>query len=131
MKTWILVVVGVLGLALGMSCDGSSLTDGRGTGGSGGVGGGSGGVGGGSGGVGGNADAGCKSLRYFSPGCDVSPICTNGTGGDCYSLACGCSGKIIQGCGEYAEPYAYTVPVSFDGGGSAGMTCDPTADAGL
>ena len=115
MKT--LFLVGVLGMVLGIACSSSSLPDDHGTGGA-----------GGSGGAGG---AGCKNLHYFSAGCDVAPTCFNGTGGSCYSLACGCSGRIIAGCAnEFYEPYAYTVPVSLDGGGSAGMTCDPTADAG-
>ena len=111
MKFWVLVLVGVFGLALGMSCSGSSLNDNRGTGGAGGM-----------------ADAGCKYLHYFSAGCEVSPICFNGSGGSCYSLACGCNGTIIGGCaGEFSEAYAYTYPGGVDA--SAGMTCDPTADA--
>ena len=122
MKT--LFLVGVVGMVLGMACSSASLPEDHGTGGSGGSGGGA----GGSGGAGG-----CQNLHYFSAGCDVAPTCFNGTGGSCFSLACGCSGKVIGGCAnEFYEPYAYTVLRAsfYDGGSSVGMTCDPTADAG-
>ncbi len=124
MKISTLFVVGVLGLVLAISCGGSSLNDGSGTGGAGGSSG-SGGSGGG-GGVGG-----CQHLEYASAGCGVAPICTNGSGGACAGAACGCDGKVIFGCGLFSEPFAYTIPLSsFDGAEPAGMACDPTADAG-
>jgi hypothetical protein len=117
---WKLALFGAVAFALGASCGfGDPPVGNRGTG--------------GSGGTGGGDDAACLYQHYFSPGCgaDVSPRCT-GVGGACYSLACGCNGKIITGCGdEFALPYAYTIlPVTFDGGDSAGMTCDPDSDAG-
>jgi hypothetical protein len=139
MKT--LFLVAVLGLSLGIACSSSSVPlgpqgtggffgDAGDTGGSGATGG-TGGAGGGSGGVGG-AGGECKYLHYFSPGCGVAPRCFNGTGGSCLTYACGCSGKVIQGCGhEFAEPYAYTRAFSFDGGNPNVMTCDPTADGDL
>ena len=76
------------------------------------------------------ADGMCLYQHYFSAGCSVSPLCT-GAGGSCYSLACGCSGKIIVGCAnEFLEPYAYTLPVNWgDGSDPAGQTCDPNRDA--
>ena len=130
MRIGAFLFVAVLGLGFGISCSSSPLGGDQGTGGGGDTGGG--GTGGGSGGGGGTGGAGgCEYLHYLSPGCGVAPTCLNGAGGACYSLACGCSGKIIQGCGdEFAEPYAYTVPVSFDGGGSAGMTCNPNGNDG-
>jgi len=123
MKISTLFVVGALGLVLAISCGGS---DGSGRGGAGGSSG-----SGGSGGGGGIADAGCEHLEYASAGCGVSPICTNGTGGACAQAVCGCDGKVLIGCGLFSEPFAYVIPLnSFDGAEPAGMTCDPTADAG-
>jgi hypothetical protein len=122
MKISSVLVGGILGLALAVSCDGSSLTANGGTGGSG---------GGGSGGMGGNGGAGCQAMHYASPGCDVSPTCDNGSGGACFSLACGCNGKVLTGCGLYSEPFAYTIPVgSVDASDPSALTCDPNADAG-
>jgi len=115
---WKLILFGALGFALGTSCGGDQLTDNRGTG--------------GTGGIDGGDDTSCLFQHYFAPGCgpDVAPRCT-GAGGACYSLACGCNGKVITGCAnEFAEPYSYTIPVTFDGSDSAGMTCDPGVDAG-
>jgi hypothetical protein len=129
MKIWALFVTCTLGLALAMSCDGSSTTSDRGTGGSGTGGSGSGGSG--SGGMGGNGGAGCEAMHYYSPGCNASPTCDNGTGGACFSLACGCNGKVLTGCGAYPEPFAYTIPVgSVDASDPAALSCDPNADAG-
>jgi hypothetical protein len=130
-----LTVVAALGLALVVSCSSfggaSGCCDPAPTGGSGTGGRGAGGMGGA--GIGG---AGCEYQHYFAPGCSgVSPRCT-GAGGSCATLACGCDGKIIVGCGpEFATPYAYTVPMSLDGGDlvggdMVGQTCDPTSDAG-
>ena len=117
MKT--IFLVAILGLALGMACSSSSLPDGQqGTGGAGGVGG---------------AGGACEYIRYFSPGCAVTPVCADGAGGACATFACGCNGKITVGCNnEFREPYAYTYTGIFkgDGGGPVGMTCDPTADGG-
>jgi hypothetical protein len=116
MKRLVRMTVAALGLALGISCSSSSSSDG--TGGSGGS--------TGSGGAGG-----CKYLHYFSAGCDAQPTCFNGTGGACFSLACGCDGKIIGGCqNEYAVPYAYRISYSIDASDPYAVTCDPTADAG-
>jgi len=84
------------------------------------------GTGGMSGGTGG---AGCEAQHYFAAGCgaDVAPQCTDGTGGACANLACGCDGYVTQGCGhEFPKSYAWVFP-----GGAfqsdAGLTCDPTA----
>jgi len=142
--------VGLLGLALGMSCSQSLSKPGdQGTGGEGGSGGtGVGGDGdggspsggpGGGGGLGGTR--GCLSPHYFAAGCNVAPRCPEGAGGACASLACGCSGRILNGCNnEYPEPYAYTIPIRLplDGGGysivdasyppvDGGFSCDPNA----
>ena len=126
MKISTLFVVGVLGFALAVSCGGTPLSDGTGTGGAGGSA--SSGGSPGSGGAGGIADAGCEHLEYASPGCGVSPICTNGSGGACAQAVCGCDGKVLIGCGLFAEPFAYTIPLnSFDGAEPAGMTCDPAS----
>jgi hypothetical protein len=126
MKISTVFVAGVLGLALAVSCGGSSLSGDRGTGGSSGMGG-----TGGSGGMGGNGGAGCEAMHYASPGCNASPICDNGTGGACFSLACGCDGKVLTGCGVYSAPWAYTIPVtSVDASDPSALTCDPNADAG-
>ena len=123
MKISTFFVAGVLGLVLAISCDGTPLSDGTGKGGAGGS------VG--SGGGGGIGGAGCEHLEYASAGCGVSPICTNGSGGACGGTACGCDGKVIFGCGLFSEPFAYAIPLSsFDGAMPAGMTCDPTVDAG-
>jgi hypothetical protein len=140
MRARLLIVVGLFGVAAGISCSGSSLINGTGTGGSGGAGGsgatgglastgGSGGAGG-SGGIGG-AGGHCDFLHYLSAGCSVAPSCLNGSGGSCATLACGCSGHVISGCGsEFAEPYTYIVPTIFpppDSGTQIGMACDPNA----
>ena len=125
MKISTVFVAGILGLALAVSCDGSSLTVDGGTGGSGGSG------NGGSGGTGGNGGAGCQAMHYYSPGCNASPTCDNGTGGACFTLACGCNGKVLTGCGEYSEPFAYTIPLSsVDASDPSALSCDPNADAG-
>jgi hypothetical protein len=138
------IVVAFLGLALAVSCNQPlSKTDNQapdGAGGSGGTGvagdGNGGTAAGGSeaaGGIGGiGGIGGCQTaLHYYAPGCGVAPRCVNGSGGDCAGLACGCSGKIIGGCAnEFAEPYVYTIPISFDAGNQIGMTCDATLDAG-
>ena len=125
MKVSTLFVAGILGLALAVSCDGSSLTGDPGTGGVGGSG------GGGSSGRGGNGGAGCQAMNYYSPGCNASPTCDDGTGGACLTFACGCNGIVLTGCGDYSEPFAYTIPVSsLDGSDPAGLSCDPNADAG-
>lgn len=87
---------------------------------------GSSGTGGMSGGTGG---AGCEAQHYFAAGCgaDVAPQCTNGAGGACYRLACGCDGYVTTGCGqEFSKPYAYLLPASASEP-DAGLTCDPTA----
>ena len=115
---WKLILFGVVGFALGASCGGDQLTGNTGTG--------------GSSGTDAANDTTCLYQHYFAPGCgpEVAPRCT-GAGGACYSLACGCSGKVIVGCStEFAEPYAYTIPYSPDGGEQPGMTCDPESDAG-
>lgn len=122
MKLSTVWLAGILGLALALSCDGSSLPANGGTGGGGGSG------GGGSTGSGGNGGAGCQAMHYYSPGCNAKPTCDNGTGGACLTLACGCNGKIISGCGDYSEPFAYTIRVSSVD--ASDLTCDPTADAG-
>ena len=144
MKIFATFVV-VLGLALGMSCSHSPSNPGdRGTGGEGGsagtgvaVGGTGGSPSGGSGGLGGAGV--CSSPHYFAPGCDVVPRCPEGAGGACATQACGCNGRIINGCNnEYPEPYAYTIPIRLplDGGGystvdasyspvDGGFSCDP------
>jgi hypothetical protein len=107
----ILFVLAVLGVAVGIGCSGSTLGNG------------------GSGGNSGTGGAGCEARAYLSPGCDTPPTCVNGSGGACFSLACGCSGQILTGCEyEFSHPYAYTLPsTSYD---PAVTTCDPSADAG-
>ncbi|HXJ21904.1 MAG TPA: hypothetical protein VMT03_16895 [Polyangia bacterium] len=117
-----LITAAILGLALGLACSSSSPTNEGGTGGSNGSGGST-----GSGGAGG-----CKYLHYFSAGCDAQPTCFNGTGGSCFSLACGCNGKVIVGCdSEFGEPYAYQIEVNgVDASDPSALTCDPAADAG-
>jgi hypothetical protein len=118
MKIWALVAVALLCLTLQASCntEGTSPLDGEG---------------GSSGSNGTGGVGGCKYSHYFSAGCSASPTCFNGTGGACYTLACGCNGTVVAGCqDEFAEPYAYRLPASSDAGDSVGMTCDPTADAG-
>ncbi len=104
----ILLLAGALGITVGVGCSGSSL---------------------GNGGTGGGGGAGCEARAYLSPGCDTPPTCVNGSGGRCFSLACGCSGQIVTGCQfEFSVPYAYVLPVSsYD---PAVTTCDPSADAG-
>jgi len=126
MKISTLFVSSILGLALAVSCDGSSLTVDGATGGSGGSG------RGGSGGRGGNGGAGCEAMHYYSPGCDASPTCDNGTGGACGGLpACGCDGKVIVACGGYPKPFAYMIPLSsIDASDPSASSCDPNADAG-
>lgn len=128
------LLVGMFGVSAAVSCSSSALNGPTGTGGAGLATGGSaaatGGNGtGGAGGVGGS----CQYQHYFAPACgaEASPRCT-GVGGSCYSLACGCNGKIIVGCGpEFPEPYAYSIPLKLDGGDMAGLACDPNAgDAG-
>ena len=122
MKISTLFVACILGLALAASCDGSSLTVDGATGGSG---------GGGTGGMGGNGGAGCQGMHYYSPGCNASPTCDNGTGGACFTLACGCDGKVLTGCNAYSEPFAYTIPLSsVDASDPSALSCDPNADAG-
>lgn len=110
MKRIAFLVAVALGLALGVSCSGSSSlpSDNNGEGGSGGTGG-----------------AACKRMEYASAGCGVSPICTNGTGGACYQQVCGCSGTVMAGCGLFPEPYAYVITAD-----DAGATCDPSAGPG-
>ena len=128
MKISTLFVACILGLALAVSCDGSSVTGDPGTGGVGGSGGG--GRGGGS--TGGNGGAGCQAMHYDSPGCNASPTCDNGTGGACFTLACGCNGTVLTGCRAYSEPFAYTIPPgSVDASDPSVLSCDPNAaDAG-
>jgi hypothetical protein len=122
MKIATLFVACILGLALAVSCDGSSLTVDGATGGSG---------GGGSGGMGGNGGAGCQAMHYDSPGCNASPTCDNGTGGACFTLACGCDGKVLVGCRAYSEPFAYSIPLSsVDASDPSALSCDPNSDAG-
>ncbi len=131
MKISTVFVAGILGLALAMSCDGSSLTADGGTGGFGGSGrGGSGN--GGSGGTGGDGGAGCQAMHYYSPGCNASPTCDNGSGGACGGLpACGCDGKVIIACEGYRERFAYKIPLSsIDASDLSALSCDPNADAG-
>ena len=79
-----------------------------------------------SGGIGGT---GCQRQEYSAPGCgvDAMTVCTNGTGGACFTRACGSDGHIETGCGLYAAPFAYTLPANFST--DAGDTCDPTASA--
>src|SRR5579863_8368189 len=99
MKISNLFVVAALGCILAISCGGTPLSDGTGTGGGGGgSGGSSGGRSGGSGGGGGTVDASCEHLEYASAGCAASPICTNGSGGACAQAVCGCDGKVLIGC---------------------------------
>jgi hypothetical protein len=113
-----LFVAGTLGLALIVSCGASSLTVDAGPRSG----------GGGSGGMGGNSGAGCQAMHYYSPGCNASPTCDDGTGGACFTLACGCNGKVLVGCGDYSEPFAYTIPVSsVDASDPAALSCDPDA----
>jgi hypothetical protein len=107
-------VLACVGLFLATSCSSSDPRSGNS------------GTGGMSGGTGG---AGCQTQHYFSAGCgaDVTPVCTDGAGGACYGLACGCNGYVLTGCGhEFPASYAYLLPVTAakpDGG----WTCDPTA----
>jgi hypothetical protein len=123
MKILGLFSVVILGLALGISCSSSPSNGDQGTGGLGGT-----ENAGGSGGSGGIGDKNCKRVEYASPGCGVSPICTNGTGGACYQVVCSCTGKVMSGCGLFPEAYAYVFTGDFEG--SPPDTCDPTADAG-
>lgn len=113
---------GILGWALVTSCGGSSLRSDAGPGGGSG--------GGGAADTGGNSGAGCQAMHYQTPGCNSSPTCDNGTGGDCFSLACGCNGKVLAGCGQYSDPFAYTIPVTaVDASNPAELSCDPDAGA--
>lgn len=122
MKISTVFLGGILGLVLAVSCGGSSLTVDSGTGGS---------AGGGSGGLGGNGGAGCQGMHYYSAGCNAAPTCDDGTGGACFSLACGCDGRVLTGCGAYSAPFAYTIPVSsVDASDPSALRCDPNADAG-
>jgi hypothetical protein len=128
--TAVFTLVAALALGLTGACDNSSaccLV--AGTGGSGTGGGGAGGTG--RSGIGGD----CQYPNYRSPGCggNAVRICEEGAGGAiyCTKLACGCDGKITQGCvPNLSVPYAYALPDGVDAGYHAGDMCDPTADAG-
>lgn len=124
-----LLMLAVVGLFfLGASCSSSEPQMNAGaTGGSGGSGGSAtGGMG--SGGIGGN----CQYPNYRSPGCGGNAVrmCDEGAGGAiaCFKLACGCDGKITQGCvPTLSVPYAYALPDGVDAGYHAGDTCDPNS----
>jgi hypothetical protein len=122
-----LLVLGAIAFAVSLSCSGFDTVPGCcgpvATGGqSASGGGGSGGMG-----TGGNGGTGCQRQEYREPGCgaDARLVCTNGTGGACFALVCGCDGHVESGCGLYPAPYAYAIPggFSYDGGDM----CDPSA----
>lgn len=107
-----ILIFGVVGLFLGVSCGGSDSIKNPG----------------GAGGTTGAGGAGCEYQHYFSPACgaDAVPRCT-GAGGACFRQACGCDGHIITGCAnEFAEPYAYLLPEGWPAPDAA-MTCDPNS----
>ena len=112
-------VLAAVGLFLAVSCGSKEpLTGAAGTG----------GMSGGTGGV-------CEHPIYGSPGCggNVTPRCGSSTGGAiyCAGFACGCDGKITQGCApNFDVPYAYSVPGGVDAGHHFGDSCDPDAAAG-
>ncbi len=59
-------------------------------------------------------------------------MCDEGAGGAvyCSKLACGCDGKITQGCvPTLSVPYAYALPDGVDAGYHTGDSCDPNAAA--
>jgi hypothetical protein len=74
--------------------------------------------------------------RWTEPGCGLPPSRCQSPGTPepaCYTVVCGCSGKVIAGCGSFTEAYV-ALPGSFGPNQPfppVGSACDPTpGDAG-
>lgn len=80
------------------------------------------------------------SFVWTAPGCGANapqPMCLGPIRYACSTLACSCTGKVIQGCKEYNEPFTTGGPTSpvaeFVDGGKVVVgppACNAPADAG-